>query len=123
MKARFIKYNEIPAVEARKGIHVKPFVVDRLAAMIVRWDKGAEFGPEKHADEQIDFFLKGKMEWTVIDDSGERKEIVTEGMALGIESNVIHGGKALEDSMAVEIFCPSDRHRALAKTLGLIVSE
>jgi len=24
MKARFIKYNEIPAVEARKGIHVKP---------------------------------------------------------------------------------------------------
>jgi len=44
-------------------------------------------------------------------------------MALGIESNVIHGGKALEDSMAVEIFCPSDRHRALAKTLGLIVSE
>ena len=123
MKALFVKYNEIPAVEGRKGIYVKPFVVDKLAAMIVRWDKGAEFGPEKHADEQMDFFLKGKMEWTVIDDSGERKEIVTEGMALGLEPYVIHGGRALEDSMAVEIFCPANRHRELAKKLGLIVSD
>jgi quercetin dioxygenase-like cupin family protein len=123
MKALFVKYDEIPAVERRKGIHVKPFVVDKLAATIVTWDKGAEFGPEKHVDEQIDFFLKGKMEWTVKDDSGERKEIVTEGMAIGLEPHVTHAGRALEESVAVEIFYPSDRHRELAQKLGLIVSE
>ena len=123
MKALFVKYDEIPPVEVRKGIHAKPFVVDKVAATIVKWDQGAEFGPESHADEQIDFFLKGKMEWTVRDSSGERKEIVTAGMAMGLEPHVIHSGKALEESQAVEIFCPADRHRELAKKLGLLVGE
>jgi quercetin dioxygenase-like cupin family protein len=123
MRALVVKYDEIPPVERRKGIRLKPIVVDKLAATIVTWDKGAEFGPEKHVDEQIDFFFKGKMEWTIKDDLGERKEILTEGMAIALESYVFHGGKALEDSMAVEIFCPADRHRELARQLGLVVGE
>jgi len=123
MRALIVKYDEIPAIEKSKGIRLKPIVVDKLAATIVTWDKGAEFGPEKHVDEQIDFILKGRMEWTIKDDLGDRKEILTEGMAIGLEPNVFHGGRALEDSMAVEIFCPADRHRELARQLGLIVSE
>ena len=122
MRAMFVKYDEIQPVELTKGIYVKPLVVDKLAASIVKWDKGAEFGPHEHADEQIDFLLKGKMEWTVKDDSGERKEILTEGMAVGLEPYVFHAGKALEDSVAIEIFCPADRHREVARKLGLIVT-
>ena len=123
MKALFVKYDEIPWWEAFKGVYGKPFVVDKLAATMIKWDKGAKFGPHKHADEQIDFFLKGKMEWTIKDDSGERTEIVTEGMAVGLEPHVIHGGRALEDSMAVEIYYPSNRNIQRARKFGIIMSD
>ena len=69
MKALFVKYDEIPFSETKfKGVYSKPFIVDKLCATIIKWDKGAEFGPDEHIDEQIDFILKGKMEWTIKDD-------------------------------------------------------
>lgn len=123
MRAMFVKYDEIPFQEIQKGLKIKPLVVGKLCATIVTWDKGTEFGPHEHADEQIDFCLKGKMEWTIKDDSGERKEILTAGMACGLESYVYHAGKALEDTVAVEIFCPPDRHLEIARKLGLIIGE
>ena len=123
MKAMFVKYDGIPFQEIQKGLRVKPFVVDKLCATIVKWDKGTVFGPHEHADAQIDFLLKGKMEWTVEDDRGERKEIFSEGMVCGLDPYVYHTGIALEDSMGVEIFCPPDRHVELARKLGLLVSE
>ena len=123
MRALFAKYDEIPWQDGRmKGIHIKPLTVGKLCATMIKWDKGTEFGPTEHADEQIDFLLKGKVEWTIKDDEGERTEMVTEGMAIGLEPHVVHGGRALEDSMAVEIHCPRERHRELSKKLGLLVS-
>ena len=63
------------------------------------------------------------MEWTVTDDSGERTETVTEGMAIGLEPYVIHRGRALEDSEAVEIYYPSDRKIEQTRKSGIIMSD
>ena len=123
MKALFVKYDELPWGEIIKGIYGKPIIVDKLGASIIKWDKGVEFPPHEHNDEQINFFLKGKMEWTVTDDSGERTEIVTEGTAIGMEPHVLHSGRALEDSEAVEIYYPSNRHLVRAKKFGIIMKE
>ena len=125
MKALFVKYDQIPFTESAKfkGVYSKPFIVDKLCATIIKWEKGAEFGPDEHVDEQINFILKGKMEWTVTDDSGERTETVTEGMAIGLEPYVIHRGRALEDSEAVEIYYPSDRKIEQTRKSGIIMSD
>ncbi len=125
MKALFVQYDQIPFSESEvlKGVYAKPFIVDKLCATMVKWDKGAEFGPDEHIDEQIDFLLEGKMEWTVKDDDGERTVIVTAGMAIGLDPYVIHKGKALEDSLAVEIFYPSDRHIERTREIGIIMND
>ena len=121
MRAVFVKYDEISPVEPRQGINLKPFMVDNLGASLIKWDKGVQVPAHDHADEQIDFCLKGKIEWTIKDESGERKEILTAGMVCGLEPHVVHTLNVLEDSVAIEIWCPADRHREIARKLGLII--
>ena len=124
-KAAFVHYDEISPVDYVKGVHVKPIMGDRVGATVVRFDKGLYLpaSEHEHADEQIGFCLKGKMEWTIRDDSGEWTQMVTEGMAYVLPPHTAHGVRVLEDSVYIEIWCPPERHRETAKKLGLSFSE
>jgi quercetin dioxygenase-like cupin family protein len=119
MKSLFIKYDKAPWIQAAQGVRFKPIVVDKLGASIVEVSKGVQTPPHEHADEQIDFCLKGKLEISIKDDKGERVEMFEQGMAFALEPHVPHGIKALEDSVLIEIWAPADRFRKVA----MLVSE
>ncbi len=124
MKALLQKYDNLPWIEEKvKGIFWKPVVVGSLGATMIRWNKGVEFGPTQHAEREMFFFIKGKLEMTIKDDAGQRKEVVSEGWVLAMEPFVSHQGKVLEDSMAWQVRWPADRDMEDARKLGLLVSE
>ncbi len=65
-------------------------------------EKGSVVPTHKHPNEQIGYLIKGKMILKVEDKEYE----VEEGDSWCIEENVEHSAKALEDSVAVEVFSP-----------------
>ena len=65
-------------------------------------EKGSAVPTHKHPNEQIGYLIKGKMILKVEDKEYE----VEEGDSWCIEGNVEHSAKALEDSVAVEVFSP-----------------
>jgi quercetin dioxygenase-like cupin family protein len=119
MKSLFVKYDEIPWVEAIPGVRIKPIIVDKLGASIVELTKGVVTPPHEHEDEQIDFCLEGKLEIAIKDEKGERVEVFEKGMAFALEPHVAHGITALEDSVLLEMWAPADRLRKVST----IVSE
>ena len=124
-KAVFVKYDEIPEASPHEGVHFKPILCDGFGFTIVHFDKGLYIPPSEHehADEQMGYCLKGKTEWIIQDESGEWKQMVTEGMAYSLPPHAAHGIRVLEESVYVEIWCPPERHRETAKKLGLSFSE
>ena len=65
-------------------------------------EKGSVVPTHRHPNEQIGYLIKGKMILKVEDKEYE----VEEGDSWCIEGNVEHSAKALEDSVAVEVFSP-----------------
>jgi len=118
MKSIFVKYDDAQWVEPLSGFRYKPIVIDKLGASMVELKKGVETPPHEHDDEQLGFCLKGNIEFSIKDEKGERVESVTEGMAYALEPHVLHGVKALEDSILIEAWAPADRHRPVAITVG-----
>lgn len=93
-------------------------VVDQLGFAWTKWQQGTSFGPENHADEQINFVLKGKVTFTIKDDAGERTFLATEGTIIGLEAYAFHSGTALEETVIVESHWPATRLRELIQKLG-----
>ena len=123
-KAVFVKYDEMPEASPHEDVYFKPMMGDNVGFTIIRFTKGVELPTDhEHADEQMGYCLKGKVEWIVRDDSGEWTETLTPGMAYLFPPHTYHGLRALEDSEFIEVYCPPERHRDVAKKLGLSLSE
>lgn len=114
MKSLFVQYDKTPWVEPIPGFRYKPIVIDKLGGSLVELDKGVVTPPHEHADEQIDFVIKGKVEIKLKDHKGERVEVVSAGMAFALDPHVLHGVTALEDSEIIEAWTPADRHEKVA---------
>ncbi len=65
-------------------------------------EKGSVVPTHKHPNEQTGYLIKGKMILKI----KNREYEVKEGDSWCIEENVEHSAKALEDSVAVEVFSP-----------------
>ena len=74
--------------------------------MLTRYEAkaGAEFEAHSHAEEQIGYVIKGRVEFFVGDP--EVRYEFTEGTFFRFEPNERHRSRALEDSMVVDIFSP-----------------
>jgi quercetin dioxygenase-like cupin family protein len=114
MKSLFVQYDKTPWIEPIPGFRYKPIIIDKLGGSLVKLDKGVVTQPHAHADEQLDFILKGRIEIHLKDSKGERIEIVTAGMAFALDPHVLHGVKALDDSELIEAWTPADRHTKVA---------
>ena len=64
--------------------------------------KGSVVPTHKHPNEQIGYLIKGKMILKI----GSKEYEVEEGDSWCIEENIEHSAKALEDSVAIEVFSP-----------------
>ena len=125
MKALIVNYDEVPWIErpSKKGIHSKLCVINSVTAGLVKWDKGVQWGPNSHPEEQFNYIVKGKIEFIIKDDAGERKFLLTEGMAIALEPFVRHGARALEDTISWQACGPCWRFRELSRECGLLVND
>jgi quercetin dioxygenase-like cupin family protein len=75
---------------------------DQMTLVEVTADQGAEVPLHVHPHEQIGYIARGRLLFTIGD---ETKELVA-GDSYLMPGNVPHGGKALEPTVAIDIFSP-----------------
>lgn len=97
-----IKLHAMP-VECLNPLMDRQFVAGEkgmLARLVLR--KGCIVPLHSHENEQISYMLEGALKFVV-----DGKEIVVRGgEVLILPSNVPHSAEALEDTTALDIFCP-----------------
>ncbi|MFH2039385.1 MAG: cupin domain-containing protein [Chloroflexota bacterium] len=99
----FVKHNNQGYQEKIIGVKLKTLAYgDKTLMASIKLSQGAIIPQHKHFHEQTGFLISGNLEFVI---DGENF-IVGPGDSWTILENVIHGVKALEESMIVEIFSP-----------------
>jgi quercetin dioxygenase-like cupin family protein len=89
--------------EALDGIVFKTLVHgERTLLSEFRLESGAEIPLHQHPHEQTGYLVSGRLSFVI----GEERTTVEAGDSWCIPSSVEHGARALEDSVAVEVFSP-----------------
>ncbi len=93
---------KFPKVKLPPGATGSSTFLDAEAGQVVFHSipKGGGVVPHKHKDSYA-VVISGALEFTL----GEEQRIVYPGVSLYIPEGVMHGGRALEDSMMIEVFC------------------
>ncbi len=90
----------LPAVEK---IRMKTLVYgEKTLLSEFQLDKGALLPLHSHPHEQTGYLVSGKMELII----GQEQYLVEPGDSWSIPGGTEHAGRALEDSIAVEVFSP-----------------
>lgn len=90
-------------VDAEAGVRRKILEAgSNIMMMEVHFEEGAVGAEHSHPHEQLTYCLKGSFEFTV---SGEIT-ILEAGKTLYIPSHAIHGTKALENGVLLDVFTP-----------------
>lgn len=97
-----INWEELPEHQVVEGLYGKFFHSKTMTVVQWRFEAGADLPLHSHPHEQITMILQGKLELTV----GQDKKLLQEGDTLPIASNIEHGGKAIEATIAYDIFHP-----------------
>ncbi len=74
----------------------------KLMMVEVYFEKSGIGAVHAHPHEQISYIAKGSFEFEI----NGKKDVVTAGDTVYVESNAPHGVKALEDSLIIDIFTP-----------------
>lgn len=95
--------SQIKSEDAGNGVTRKVLTYKNdLMLVEVTFQKGAVGADHAHPHQQISYVAKGKIEFMI---NGE-KTIVQSGDSIYIDSNMLHGAVALEDSIIVDVFTP-----------------
>jgi len=97
-----VNWDKIPEHEIVSGLYGKFVHSETMTIAQWRFEPGADLPMHNHPHEQITMVLQGKLELTVGDETMQ----LTQGDTLPITSQVMHGGKALEATLALDIFHP-----------------
>jgi quercetin dioxygenase-like cupin family protein len=94
---------EMKTRELAPGITIRTISCGERAQMI-RFDvkKGAQIPVHSHPHEQIGYLARGKLLMFLENEEFE----VNEGDGYSVGPNAEHGGRALEDSIAIDVFAP-----------------
>ena len=99
----FVSNDEIKKEDCETGVTKKVLAYSNELMMTeVSFEKGAIGNVHNHSHLQITYVAKGSFEFTI---DGETK-VVKQGDSMYMPSNSIHGVKALEDSILVDVFNP-----------------
>jgi quercetin dioxygenase-like cupin family protein len=99
----FNKYDDVGYKDVLKGIRQKTLVYGRKTLMVeFRLQKGAVLPMHKHPHEQTGYLASGRLDLTI----GVESRRLESGDSWCIPGDTEHGAKAIEDSVAVEVFSP-----------------
>ena len=73
-----------------------------LMLMEVRFTANAAGYEHNHVHEQISYCVEGRFEYSL----NGRTHLLSEGDSIYVPSNVLHGAKALEAGMLIDVFTP-----------------
>ncbi len=75
---------------------------DNIMVCELSFAKDAVGALHSHPHEQATYILKGSFEFTI----GDEVRVVKAGDCLYKQPNIVHGAKALEDSVLIDVFTP-----------------
>lgn len=99
-----VVYNKlIKPTKVGEGVERKILASDgKLMAVEVKFEKGSIGALHSHPHEQISYILKGSFEFEI----DGKKHVISQGDSYYVKPDVIHGVKALEDSIILDVFTP-----------------
>jgi quercetin dioxygenase-like cupin family protein len=105
--AIYYRWKDIPTDQPMPKLERKRITADKMMVQHIRLQKGCEVPMHSHANEQIACVQSGMLQFS-LDDSpnGRRMVNVGAGDVLVLPANVPHAAVALEDTFALDIFCP-----------------
>lgn len=112
MRGIIADYEALPWKVIGTGVKYKPVLVNGLGASLVSFDAGSTHARHSHDEVQIAFCLEGRMEFYIKDSQSERSEVMSPGKVMALQPHVVHGGRAIENSMLLVIWNPMTRFAA-----------
>ncbi|MFV0440834.1 MAG: cupin domain-containing protein [Lachnospirales bacterium] len=95
--------DDLELIDLGEGVKRKVMAYsDNIMVVEVHFEKGSVGSMHNHPHEQATYVLKGSFEFTI---GGETK-IVKEGDCLYKEPDIVHGAKALEEGVLLDVFTP-----------------
>ncbi len=99
----FSKHDDTGYKDSLKGIRQKTLVYGRKTLMVeFQLQKGAVLPMHKHPHEQTGYLVSGRLDLTI----GSETRQIGPGDSWCVPGDTEHGAKAMEDSVAVEVFSP-----------------
>ena len=99
----FNSHDDTGYKDSLKGIQQKTLAYGQKTLMVeFRLQKGAVLPKHKHPHEQIGYLVSGRLDLTIGNETRRQEP----GDSWCIPDNTEHGAKAIEDSIAVEVFSP-----------------
>ena len=97
-----INWENIKEYKVLDGANAKFLHTDTMTFVLWRFDKGADLPLHHHIHEQVTIIEKGKFELHV----DGKAYLLGSGDVFPIKSNLEHGGKAIEETLTLDIFNP-----------------
>jgi len=99
----FYNINELKTQQPAEGVELKIITGAKMSMAFFRLQPGAAIPEHTHPHEQMGTVLEGALEVTI----GDETEIVTQGKAYHIPSDLPHSGRCLDEPAHVlEMFSP-----------------
>lgn len=98
----FYSLNQLPKLKLFPGFDGHAIHTEQLTVAYWNIAQDAVLPMHSHVHEQLTHILAGKLELTI----GDETQILLPGMVAVIPSHVPHGGRALEDCYALDVFSP-----------------
>jgi len=105
--AKLFRLNEMSTEEPMPGFGRKRIIGENVMVSVMTVARGCEVPWHRHVNEQIVVLLEGHLQFDVELADGQRQRFeLRSGDALLLPGNVAHGGLALEDCRAIDVFSP-----------------
>lgn len=104
-RVRHFRWDDMPIEQIKEGLGRRVVTGERM--MLAHWSmkKGCVVPLHSHDNEQIAYVLDGALKLS-LGEGGSEEVIVRSGEVLHIPSGLPHKSLALEDTSAMDIFCP-----------------
>lgn len=106
-EARHYRLGDMAAEAPMPGIIRRRIIGEKAMVSDVRVGKGCEVPWHQHPNKQFAIVLEGRLQFDVATPvGGTRRYILEAGDVLHLPGHMGHGGVALEDCRAIDIFSP-----------------
>ena len=96
-------HNAIEPESVAEGVERKILAsAGKLMTVEVTFKKGGIGALHSHPHEQISYIIRGKFEFEI----DGKKHILNAGDSYYVQPDIVHGVKALEDSVILDVFTP-----------------